>query len=141
MLKRMVFVLCLALLVSCATNNLEIKPIGSVSTYLPLSSFDSLEIIGGEVWLKKGGILVGTFQSIKKQDEYKSAVAEVKAGFETMKGKGGIEMTTEPSTYGFYAETENFRTFYVAHQKDNDYWALISIKKDLIDASTLGFIE
>ncbi|MAR89547.1 MAG: hypothetical protein SV765_14515 [Pseudomonadota bacterium] len=141
MIKKIILIFSLVSLTACATHRLEIKPIASVSTYLSSTSFDSLELVGDEIWLKKSGKLIGTFKSIKKQDKYDSAISEVRAGYETMKDKGGIEIANEGSTYGFYAQTKNFRTYYIAHKKTNDHWALISIKADLVDSSTLRFNE
>lgn len=141
MLKKYILILFLVTLASCATHKIEIKPIESVSTYLSHKSFDSLELVGNEIWLKKAGKLVGTFKSIRRQDKYDSATTEVKAGFKTMKENGGIEIVTEGSTYGFYAQTKNFRTYYIANKNTNDYWALISIDTELVDTSTLSFSE
>ena len=137
MIKKCLFAIVCLFTASCASQKLEIKPINHVSTFLSHQALDTLELVGDEIWLRKKGKLVATYKSIKKQDMFESAVEEVKSGYAMMKDKGATEILYDDSKYGFFAETDKFKTYYIADKNNKDYWALISLKSELVGSSFL----
>ena len=117
---------------SCATQQFTIIPAEHIQSTLPKAAFDSLEIVGDEVWLRKEGELVGTYKAIKKQDKFESTIDEIKAGYAMMKETGAVKVDMGDSKYAFYAKSDNFTTYYVADESNTKYWAMISIKSDLV---------
>ena len=128
--------LCL-FIVSCATQQLTIIPAEHIQSILPKTAFDSLEMVGDEVWLRKQGELVGTYQAIQKQDKFESATEEVKAGYAMMKETGAVEVDIGETKYAFYVKSDNFTTYYVTDKNNTKYWSMISIKTALVDNMTI----
>ena len=55
MIKKCLFAIVCLFTASCASQKLEIKPINHVSTFLSHQAFDTLELVGDEIWLRKKG--------------------------------------------------------------------------------------
>ena len=53
MIKKCLFAIVCLFTASCASQKLEIKPINHVSTFLSHQAFDTLELVGDEIWLRK----------------------------------------------------------------------------------------